>query len=163
VLQSNAEIEFKTHRKVVLELLTRPAARLLWQPNLESAKLRRGEAGQVGALTSLRFNSDGRTRRVEESILSMDPHSSLHVMQLSGGDEYHFYYGFYNLRPGYLKTTLTIEFNPGSALGSLRGYFNKKIDSLADEQLNLLNEFVIEQNSKRKERRIRRKAAAEAA
>lgn len=161
MLQSSAEIEIKTHRKVALELLTRPTARMLWQPDLERAILMEGEVGQVGAVTALVFNSGESTRRTIENIVSVDPRSALHVVQSAGDDEYHLHYGFYSVRRGYLKVSLTIEFKPGSALGTLRGYFNKKIDTLADEQLEVLNEFIVQQNFKRKIRRERRKAAAE--
>lgn len=161
MLQSSAEIEIKTHRKVALELLTRPSARMLWQPDLERAILMEGEISQVGAVTALVFNSGESTRRSIETILSIDPRSALHTVQAVGGDEYHFYYGFCSVRRGYLKVSLTIEFKPGSTLGTLRSYFDKKINTLADEQLTVLNEFIIQQNFKRKIRRAKRKAAAE--
>ena len=161
VLQSSAEIEIKTHRKVALELLTRPTARMLWQPDLERAILMEGEVGQVGAVTALVFSSGESTRRSVETIASIDPRTSLHVVQSVGDDEYHLYYGFCSVRRGYLRVSLTIEFKPGGTLGTLRGYFDKKVKTLADEQLNVLNEFIIQQNFKRKIRSAKRKAAAE--
>ena len=161
MLQSSAEIEIKTHRKVVLELLTRPSARMLWQPDLERAILMEGEIAQVGAVTALVSHSSENSSRSVETIVSIDPRSALHVVQSVGDDEFHLHYGFYSVRRGYLKVSLTIEFKPGSTLGSLRGYFDKKIKTLADERLTVLNEFVIQQNFKRKIRSAKRKAAAE--
>lgn len=161
MLQSSAELEVKTHCKVVLELLTRPSARLLWQPDLERAILMEGDVGQVGAVTAMVFNSGESARRTVETIVSIDARSALHVVQAVDGDEYHLYYGFCSVRRGYLKVSLTIEFKPGSTLGTLRSYFDKKINTLAEEQLNALNEFIIQQNFKRKIRRAKRKAIAE--
>lgn len=161
MLQSSAQIEIKTHRKVALELLTRPTARMLWQPDLERAILMEGEVGQTGAVTALVFNTGESTRRTIETIVSVDPRSALHVVQVVGDDEYHLHYGFFSVRRGYLKVNLTIEFKPGTTLGTLRSYFDKKVNTLADEQLNVLSEFIIQQNFKRKIRSAKRKASAE--
>ena len=158
MLQSIAELEIKTHRKVALELLTRPTARLLWQPNLERAALMEGEAGKTGAVTALAFRRGENMQRTIETVVRVDPRSSLHLAQVTGEDEYHFHYGFYSVHPGYLTIRLTIEFKPSSTLGTMRGLFDKKMKTLAAEQLNVLNEFVIQQNFKRKIRRAKRKA-----
>jgi len=157
VLHSIAEIEIKTHRKVALELLTRPTARLLWQPNLERAVLMEGEAGKTGAVTALSFRRGENIQRTLETVIRVDPRSSLHLAQITGNDEYHLHYGFYSVHPGYLTIKLTIDFKPGSTLGTMRSFFDKKIKTLAAEQLNILNEYVTQQNFKRRIRRTKRK------
>lgn len=158
MLHSTAEIEIKTHRKVAFELLTRPTARLLWQPDLERAVLMEGEAGKIGAVTALAFRRGDTLQRSIETIVRTDPRSNLHTALVVGDDEYHFHYGFFSVRPNYLTITLTIEFKPGSALGNLRGLFDKKLKTLAAEHLNTLHEYVIQQNFKRRIRRAKRKA-----
>ncbi len=162
MLHSSAEIEIKTHRKVAFELLTRPTARMLWHPDLERAVLMKGEAGRAGASTALVFRSGDSQRRTLETVLSADPRSSLHVVQTTGSDELHLHYGFFSIRPGYLKISLTAEFKPGSALDVMRGFFDKKFKSLAEEQLSVLNEYVTQQNLKRKVKRAKRKASESA-
>lgn len=161
MLYSSAELEIKTHRKVAMELLTRPTARLLWQPDLERAILMEGEAGQTGAVTAMVFGTGTKQRRVIETILRVDPHSSLHLVQVSDTDEYRLHYGFINVRPGYIKVSLTIEIKPSSALDTMKGLFDKKLKTLAAEHLQVLNEYVIQRNFRRKIRRARRRAATE--
>lgn len=163
MLQSSAEITLKTHRKVAFELLTRPAARLLWQRGLDRAVLMEGEAGHAGAVTALSFRRGRQTHRMIETVLSADSRSALHVQQQLGEDLYTLHYGFFSLRPGQLRLVLTVEFKPGSAVDALRGYFDKKLKTLAAERLQELGDYIDEQNHKRRARRARRRARTAAA
>jgi len=143
----------KTHRKVALELLTRPRARLRWQKGLERAVLIEGEAGETGAVTALAFNLEGNARRTIETVVRSDQRTSLHVAQVTGEDTFHLYYGFISVRKGYIRVSLNIEFAPGSSLGFMKGFFDKKMKTLATEHLDELKMYVDNRNVKRKIRR----------
>ncbi len=163
MLQSTASIDIKSHKKVAFELLTRPAARLIWQRRLQRAVLLEGDAGCVGAITALLFDEGPEQRRLLETILETDRNSQLHVFQVIGEDELHWHYRFENKRKGYVSLRLRIELIAGSTLGTMRGMFDKRLKSMATDHLAELNEYVEQQNFRRKARRAKRRAVAAAA
>ncbi len=162
MLQSSARIELKAHHKVALELLTRPSARLLWQRKLSRAVLLEGDAGYAGAITALLFDEGKDQRRVLETLIDSDRASQLHVSQTVGEDELHWHYTLERARPGYISINLRIELKASSTLGSMRSLFDKRLKSMAAEHLAELDEYIIQQNFKRKIRRAKRRAAAAA-
>lgn len=60
-------------RDAIWALFDDPQGKQLWQPTLREAKLVKGNFGEVGAVTRLRYNETGPAAEMVETITAIEP------------------------------------------------------------------------------------------
>lgn len=104
------DVTINKNRKQVWRAFDNPKNMKRWQPTLQTFEPQSGAQGQVGAVSKLTYNEDGRTMTLFETITRRDEPNEFAGMYITDGVVNHLKNRFDELNAQQTRWTLDAEF-----------------------------------------------------